>query len=80
MGGLERRIKDLESTIPGDGCPVCGYDPQSHMPYEIVLDDAEDEERAEGEPGEPEFCDGCGQRLTIVFGDDPWLRQGTRKE
>ena len=50
MGSLERRIKNLESTIPAEGCPVCGYDPQSHMPYEIVFEDAEIEGEFEDNP------------------------------
>ena len=58
MGGLERRIKNLEAALVGDECPECGYDP--HAPYEIVF-------TGEDEPKEPEFCHGCGRDTHIVI-------------
>lgn len=79
--GIKDRLKRLETAAGGGGeeCPVCGYDPQAPGPYEIVFDDLEDDS-LEDEPEGPEFCDGCGRQLTIVFWDDLWLAAPEREE
>jgi hypothetical protein len=74
MGGLERRIKNLEAALAGDECPVCGEDPGAPVTdYEIVWEDIYTEDLDLEE--EPECCDSCGRQLEyIVVWDDLILR------
>jgi hypothetical protein len=81
VGGLERRIKNLEAALVGEECSECGYDPQAPITYEVVFDDPGETEGPEDEPEGPEFCEGCGQQLnTIIVFDDPAPRVSEREE
>lgn len=62
MTGLDRRLRLLESSVSGDGCPGCGLTPDTTFDgYEVLWDDDPDQE-----PTEPEFCEMCGRQTTFV--------------
>jgi hypothetical protein len=70
VGGLERRIKNLEPALVGDECPECGWsddgsEGDEEAPYEILF------VGEGGNLGTSAFCETCGERIPeIVFADD----------
>jgi hypothetical protein len=57
--GLDKRVRDLETSTGGQVCGECGDGGGDPASWEVVWVDLE-------EPAEPKWCGTCGRPLEIV--------------